>query len=96
MDGISIVVLTASVLMPTIRETGIDLVWFGVFLVLASEMSCVTPPVGLNLFVIQGLSDKPIGWTGRAALPFFFMMVIMTAILTFFPSLATWLPRRIM
>jgi tripartite ATP-independent transporter DctM subunit len=96
MDGISIVVLTASVFMPTIRETGIDLVWFGVFLVLASEMSCVTPPVGLNLFVIQGLSDKPIGWTGRAALPFFFMMVIMTAILTFFPSLATWLPKRVM
>jgi TRAP-type C4-dicarboxylate transport system permease large subunit len=59
-------------------------------------MSCVTPPVGLNLFVIQGLSGKPIGWTGRAALPFFFMMVIMTAILTFFPALATWLPRRVM
>jgi C4-dicarboxylate transporter DctM subunit len=96
MDGISIVVLTASVLMPTIRETGIDLVWFGVFLVLVSELSCITPPVGLNLFVIQGLSDRPIGWTARAAMPFFFLMVIMVAILVFFPALATWLPGRVM
>jgi C4-dicarboxylate transporter DctM subunit len=96
MDGISIVVLTASVFMPTIRETGIDLVWFGVFLVLVSEMSCVTPPVGLNLFVIQGLSDRPIGWTGRAAMPFFLMMVVMVVILTLFPPLATWLPKRVM
>jgi tripartite ATP-independent transporter DctM subunit len=91
-DGISIVVLTASVFMPTIRAAGIDLVWFGIFLVLISELSCVTPPVGLNLFVIQGLSDRPIGWTARAVLPFFFIMVAMVAILTLWPGLATWLP----
>lgn len=91
-DGISIVVLTASVFLPTIRAAGIDMVWFGVFLVLVSEMACVTPPVGFNLFVIQGLSGRSIGWTARAALPFFLLMVLMVVILTMFPRLATWLP----
>ena len=91
-DGISIVVLTASVFLPTIRGAGIDMVWFGVFLVLVSEMACVTPPVGFNLFVIQSLSGRSIGWTARAALPFFILMVVMVAILTIWPALATWLP----
>jgi TRAP-type C4-dicarboxylate transport system permease large subunit len=91
-DGISIVVLTVSVFMPTLRAMGIDLIWFGVFLVLVSEMACVTPPVGFNLFVIQGLSGRSIGWTAKAALPFFFLMVVMVAIITVFPRLATWLP----
>ncbi|HSB72357.1 MAG TPA: TRAP transporter large permease subunit [Candidatus Methylomirabilis sp.] len=95
-DGISIVVLTASVFLPTIRAAGIDMVWFGVFLVLVSEMACVTPPVGFNLFVIQSLSGRSIGWTARAALPFFFLMVAMVAILTAWPVLATWLPSLIM
>ena len=95
-DGISIVVLTASVFLPTIRAAGIDMVWFGVFLVLVSEMACVTPPVGFNLFVIQNLSGRSIGWTARAALPFFFLMVAMVAILTAWPVLATWLPSLVM
>jgi tripartite ATP-independent transporter DctM subunit len=94
-DGISIVVLTASVLLPTIRAAGIDMVWFGVFLVLASEMACVTPPVGFNLFVIQGMSGRSIGWIARAALPFFLLMVLMVVILTMFPELATWLPAMV-
>ena len=91
-DGISIVVLTASVFLPTIRGAGIDMVWFGVFLVLVSEMACITPPVGFNLFVIQSLSGRSIGWTARAALPFFILMVVMVVILTIWPTLATWLP----
>jgi TRAP-type C4-dicarboxylate transport system permease large subunit len=95
-DGISIVVLTASVFLPTIRAAGIDMVWFGVFLVLVSEMACVTPPVGFNLFVIQNLSGRSIGWTARAALPFFCLMVAMVAILTAWPVLATWLPSLVM
>lgn len=95
-DGISIVVLTASVFLPTIRAAGIDMIWFGVFLVLVSEMACVTPPVGFNLFVIQSLSGRSIGWTARAALPFFLLMVAMVAILTAWPVLATWLPGLVM
>jgi C4-dicarboxylate transporter DctM subunit len=95
-DGISIVVLTASVFMPTIKAAGIDLVWFGVFLVLVSELACVTPPVGFNLFVIQGLSGRSIGWTARAALPFFLLLVLQVIIITTFPWLVTWLPRLVM
>jgi tripartite ATP-independent transporter DctM subunit len=94
-DGISIVVLTSSVFMPTIRAAGIDMIWFGIFLVLVSEMSNVTPPVGFNLYVIQGLSGHDIGWTAKASLPFFLIMVLMVAVITLWPALATWLPALI-
>jgi tripartite ATP-independent transporter DctM subunit len=94
-DGISIVVLTSSVFMPTIRAAGIDMIWFGIFLVLVSEMSNITPPVGFNLYVIQGLSGHDIGWTAKASLPFFLIMVLMVGVITFWPGLAIWLPKLI-
>jgi C4-dicarboxylate transporter, DctM subunit len=92
LDGISMVVLTMGVILPTIQRAGIDLVWFGIFIVLVVEMAQVTPPVGFNLFVLQGMTKKEITWIARAALPLFFLMVLAVGLLYAFPGIVTWLP----
>ncbi|MGZ5073784.1 MAG: TRAP transporter large permease [Usitatibacter sp.] len=94
LDGISMVVLTMGVILPTIVKAGIDLVWFGIFIVLVVEMAQITPPVGFNLFVLQGMTKKEITWIARVSLPLFFLMVAAVAIVYFFPGLVTWLPAR--
>jgi TRAP-type C4-dicarboxylate transport system permease large subunit len=94
LDGISMVVLTMGVILPTIQKAGIDLIWFGIFIVLVVEMAQVTPPVGFNLFVLQGMTKKEITWIARAAFPLFLLMVVAVALLYFFPGLVTWLPNR--
>jgi len=94
LDGISMVVLTMGVILPTIEKAGIDLVWFGIFLVLVVEMAQVTPPVGFNLFVLQGMTKKEITWIARAAAPMFTLMCVAVALIYFFPGLVTWLPGR--
>ena len=91
LDGISMVVLTTSVLLPTVKAFGIDPVWFGIFLVLVVEMAQVTPPVGMNLFVIQGFTGKNIFDIAAMTMPFFLLMVLGTAIITFYPSIALFL-----
>jgi len=92
LDGISIVVLTTAVLLPMVQQAGIDLIWFGVYLVIVVEMSAITPPVGFNLFVIQALANKDLLEVSRAALPFFLLLVAGVAVLLIFPDLATYLP----
>ena len=92
LDGISIVVLTVSVILPMVLAAGIDPIWFGVFLVLVVEMSQITPPVGFNLFVLQSITGKGIFTVARHAAPFFFLLVAATVILTLFPQIALWLP----
>ena len=94
LDGISMVVLTMGVILPTIQKAGIDLVWFGIFIVLVVEMAQITPPVGFNLFVLQGMTKREITWIARAALPLFFLMIVAVGLLYFFPALVTWLPAR--
>jgi tripartite ATP-independent transporter DctM subunit len=94
-DGISLVVLTTSVLMPMVIATKIDPLWFGIYLVLVVEMGLVTPPVGFNLFVIQALTNRNLFYIGKVALPFFLLMVVAVWILWWFPEIATWLPARI-
>jgi C4-dicarboxylate transporter DctM subunit len=94
LDGISMVVLTMGVILPTIVKAGIDLVWFGIFIVLVVEMAQITPPVGFNLFVLQGMTKKEITWIARVSLPLFFLMVVAVALIYFFPGLVTWLPAR--
>lgn len=91
LDGISMVVLTTSVLLPTVKAFGIDPVWFGIFLVLVVEMAQVTPPVGMNLFVIQGFTGKNIFDIAMMTMPFFLLMVLGTAIITLYPSIALFL-----
>ena len=92
LDGISVIVLTTSVVLPMVTQAGIDLIWFGIFLVLVVEMSQITPPVGFNLFVIQSLTGKNILYVAKAALPFFFMIAIAIVLITAYPSLALYLP----
>lgn len=94
LDGISIVVLTTSIIQPMIEAAGIDAIWFGIFLVIVVEMSQITPPVGFNLFVIQSLTERNILTVARAALPFFLLMVLALVLLTLFPGIATWLPSQ--
>ena len=92
LDGISIVVLTTSVILPMVLAAGIDPIWFGIYLVLVVEMSQITPPVGFNLFVLQSITGRGIFQIARSALPFFLILVLATAILTLFPEIALWLP----
>ena len=92
LDGISSVVLTMAVVEPLVRGAGLDIVWFGIFVVVVVEMAQITPPIGFNLFVLQGMTGRDIGYVARTALPFFGLMLVMVVLLVAFPGLATWLP----
>jgi tripartite ATP-independent transporter DctM subunit len=94
LDGISMVVLTMGVILPTVQAAGIDLLWFGVFVVLVVEMAQITPPVGFNLFVLQGMTQREIGYISRVTLPFFLLMLAAVALVYLFPQIAVWLPAQ--
>jgi tripartite ATP-independent transporter DctM subunit len=95
LDGISIVVLTSAVIMPIILQAGIDPIWFGIFLVVLIEMSQITPPVGINLFILQSITGKNLWDVSVAAFPFFLLLILATLLLILFPEIATWLPNTI-
>ncbi|MFT5722513.1 MAG: C4-dicarboxylate transporter DctM subunit [Motiliproteus sp.] len=92
LDGISVVVLTVAVVLPMVQQAGIDLLWFGIYIVLVVEMSQITPPVGFNLFVIQSLTGKDILYVARAALPFFLLILFAVILIYLFPEIVTYLP----
>lgn len=94
LDGFSIVVMTLPIALPLTIGAGFDPIWFGVFLILMVELSQITPPVGFNLFVIQGLTGDNIGSIAKASFPFFLLMIVATIILTIFPQIALWLPNQ--
>ncbi|MEY4449295.1 MAG: Sialic acid transporter permease protein SiaT [Pseudomonadota bacterium] len=94
LDGISMVVLTMGVIMPTVQKAGIDPLWFGIFIVLVVEMAQITPPVGFNLFVLQGMTGKDLLWIAKATLPMFLLMVVAVLLIYFFPSIVTWMPQQ--
>ena len=94
LDGISIVVLTMGVLLPTVQAAGIDLIWFGIFIVFVVEMAQITPPVGFNLFVLSGMSGRELPYIARASLPMFFLMILAVLLLYVLPGIATWLPQH--
>ncbi|MEP6825927.1 MAG: TRAP transporter large permease subunit, partial [Ramlibacter sp.] len=94
LDGISMVVLTIAVLLPTVEAAGFDLIWFGIFIVLVVEMAQITPPVGFNLFVLQGLTRREVTWIARTAMPLFFLMTAAVIATYFFPDVVLWLPRQ--
>ena len=96
LDGISVVVLTTAIILPMVKAAGIDLLWFGIYVVLVVEMSQITPPVGFNLFVLQGLTGRNILYIAYAAFPFFLLMILAVILLVIFPGIATWLPRLAM
>ncbi|MBD5770801.1 TRAP transporter large permease [Marinomonas colpomeniae] len=92
LDGISVVVLTVAVILPMVQAANIDLLWFGIFIVLVVEMSQITPPVGFNLFVIQALTGKNILYVAKAALPFFLLIGVAILLISIFPEIVTYLP----
>lgn len=94
LDGISMVVLTMAVLLPTVQAAGFDLIWFGIFIVLVVEMAQITPPVGFNLFVLQGMARREMSTIARDAIPFFLLMAIAVVLVYAFPQIVTWLPDR--
>ena len=94
LDGISMVVLTMGVLMPTVQKAGIDPIWFGIFIVFVVEMAQITPPVGFNLFVLQGMTGKQLPYIARVSMPMFFLMVGAVLLIYFVPGIVTWLPSQ--
>jgi len=94
LDGISAVVLTMAIIEPMIRQAGFDMIWFGVFLVIVVEMAQITPPVGFNLFVLQGMADKDMGFIARSAFPLFLLMILAVVVIIIFPEIALWLPQQ--
>ena len=94
LEGISIVVLTTAVIQPIIEQAGIDRIWFGIFIVIVVEMAQITPPVGFNLFVIQGLTGHNILQVAHATIPFFFLLLAAVIIISIFPEIVTYLPEQ--
>ena len=92
LDGISSVVLTMAIVQPMVVNAGIDMIWFGIFIVIVVEMAQITPPIGFNLFVMQGITDHEMGFIAKSALPLFLIMVLMVFIMIAVPELATYLP----
>jgi len=94
LDGISAVVLTMAIIEPMIRQAGFDMIWFGIFLVIVVEMAQITPPVGFNLFVLQGMANKDMGFIAKSAFPLFLLMILAVVVIIIFPEIALWLPQQ--
>ena len=94
LDGISAVVLTMAIIEPMIRQAGFDMIWFGIFLVIVVEMAQITPPVGFNLFVLQGMANRDMGYIARSAVPLFLLMVLAVILVVIFPEIALWMPEQ--
>jgi C4-dicarboxylate transporter, DctM subunit len=93
LDGFSMIVMTLPIVMPIVKAAGFDPIWFGIFLVLVVEMAQITPPVGFNLFVIQGLTEDGLGYIARVTMPYLLIMIGFTMVIALFPDIALWLPR---
>ena len=87
------ILLTAVIVLPMVKQAGFDLIWFGVYLVIHVEMAQITPPVGFNLFVLQNMSGRDTFTVAMAALPFFLLLNVAVLIITFFPEIVLFLPR---
>jgi len=92
LDGLSSIVLTMAVIEPMVRAAGFDMLWFGVYLMIVVEMAQITPPIGFNLFMLQAMTGKGIGFIARASVPLFLVMCAFVLVLVAFPEIATWLP----
>jgi C4-dicarboxylate transporter, DctM subunit len=96
MDAISLMLLTLPVVYPVVLALSYDPIWFGIVLVILLEIGLITPPVGMNLFIIQGIAKSPLGSVVRGAYPFVIIMLVMVVFLYLFPGLALWLPSKMM
>jgi TRAP-type C4-dicarboxylate transport system permease large subunit len=89
------IVMTLPIVMPIVKAAGFDPIWFGVFLVLVVEMAQITPPVGFNLFIIQGLTDDSLSYIAKVTLPYLVIMILFTILLIAMPQIALWLPNAL-
>ena len=96
LDGISMVVLTMGIIMPTVQKAGIDPIWLGIFIVLVVEMAQITPPVGFNLFVLQGMTGRDLLWIAKVTIPMFILMCVAVMLIYVLPGIVTWLPQQMM
>jgi tripartite ATP-independent transporter DctM subunit len=96
LDGVSMIVLTTAVVLPIVVKAGFDPIWFGIYIIFMIELAQVTPPVGFNLFVLQGMSGRSIFTVAKASIPFALLLLLGTALIVVFPSIATWLPKALM
>jgi tripartite ATP-independent transporter DctM subunit len=96
LEGVAMILLTTSIALPMVVAAGFDPLWFGVFIVIMTELSTLSPPVGFNLFVLQLMTGRDAMYVARATLPFFFLLVLAVAILAIFPEIVTWLPKKVM
>jgi tripartite ATP-independent transporter DctM subunit len=96
LDGISMIVLTTTVVLPMVQKAGFDLIWFGIFIVLMVEIAEITPPVGFNMFVLQNMTGRDTFYVASASLPFFCLLLVAIAIITVFPATVTWLPELVL
>ena len=92
LEAIAIILITTPILLPTMIHLGIDPIWYGILLMVNLELAMITPPVGMNLFVIKGITDQPLSEVVKGAAPFVVLMLAGLALLIAVPSLATWLP----
>ena len=94
---VSIILMTAPIILPPLKAAGFDLIWFGVVMTIVMEMGLIHPPVGLNLFVIKNIApDIPLGAIIRGVLPFVGLMILTIVILSIAPGIAVWLPSAVM
>jgi TRAP-type C4-dicarboxylate transport system permease large subunit len=83
-----------AIIEPMIRQAGFDMIWFGIFLVIVVEMAQITPPVGFNLFVLQGMANKDMGYIAKSAFPLFLLMIFAVTLIVLFPQIALWMPEQ--
>lgn len=96
LDGVSMIVLTTAVVLPMVQAAGFDPIWFGIYIVIMIELAQISPPVGFNLFVLQGMSGQSIFTIAKASIPFFLILIFATVLVVAFPQIATWLPQYVM
>ncbi|RYF84145.1 MAG: TRAP transporter large permease subunit [Comamonadaceae bacterium] len=96
LDGVSLIVLTTAIVLPMVQAAGFDPIWFGIYIIMMIELAEISPPVGFNLFVLQNMSGQSMMTIAKAALPFFFLLIVGTALIVVFPGIATWLPKTVM
>ena len=94
MEAMGLLLLTAPIFTAVAVDMGVNPVWFGIFVVLVVEMAQITPPVGFNLFVLQGMTGREVSWIARVTLPFFFLMIAAVTLIYFFPQIVTFLPEQ--
>ncbi len=94
LDGISAVVLTMAIIEPMIRQAGFDMIWFGIFVVIVVEMAQITPPVGFNLFVLQGMAEKDMNFIAKSSFPLFILLIFAVFLIVIFPEIVLWMPNK--